>query len=195
MRIIGTDFREPSAHAVRTADVTLSTRRVTAATSLIVLLLDARTVKRDSRPKLDGSLFTPKVRVKAIGRCAGLAVMTPVAGAYGARIRYHIDVRFFHRGKSTVGLSVMTALAGSLPVDAVEEDVTVTAGDDDFFPSFQLGYFATSAIVHCDEPDRQCRRTPERRLQFRLTRVTPQTSRRVGDRRIYRWISHRVIVV
>jgi hypothetical protein len=42
---------------------------------------------------------------------------------------------------------VVAGLTDPLTVNTVQEFLTVGAGDDDLFPSFQLGYFTTSPIA------------------------------------------------
>jgi hypothetical protein len=130
---------------------------VAAAAPAVELFFNSRSVKGHTSTNFDGAFLAPQVRMKAVGGCSGFPVVTAIARTEGARIRDHIDMCLFHCGKGAVGLAVVTALTCPLPVNAVEEDVTVVSGDDDFFPSFQLGYFATSAIARSNKSDRRCR--------------------------------------
>jgi hypothetical protein len=85
-------------------------------------------------------------------------------------------VGFFHRFKLVVVLAAVTELAGELAVDAAQKNVTVVAGDDYLFPSFQLGYLAASAIAGSGHRHQTGAATAtERGLEVVLTRVTPET--------------------
>jgi hypothetical protein len=107
--------------------------------------------------------------------------MTSVARALGAGVGHHTNVRLLHVCKGAVGLAVMAFLAGPVSVNASKKLVAVAAGDDDLFPSFQLGYFAASALCQGNFDDvsfgaGKCR------LQFCLARVAPNTGYRINNR-------------
>ncbi len=112
VRVVGPNLRESAAHAVRPADVALSTCRVTAAASAVVLFFNSRSIEGHTRANFDGVFLAPQVRMKTVGGCSGFPgrLTGHLACTEGARVRDHVDMRLFHRGEGAVGLAVVTAL-------------------------------------------------------------------------------------
>jgi hypothetical protein len=176
VRHVGKRFWETTANAVGTTNVTLATSRMTTCALLVEAVFVTTALEHAVATFLDQGFFAPEIRVQTVGCGCSFGLVTGIAGTDRAGIAYDINVSFGHGLERAVIGTTVTRLTSVRSVRTIDERVAVAAfGHIHFFPSFQLGYFAASAIRLDGDTNLGSRFFTESQFEFSLTTVTAQT--------------------
>jgi len=146
---------KPATHAVGPADMALTTGRVTTEASQIKSFFN-RSTELAVASFHDQGFFTPELRVQTVcivfridtrQSINRILVTAETFHRIGAGVSNHSLMSFFHADKLEIRSAAMAALTGNGTMSRLQEIIAVVTSDYYFFPSFQLGYFAASAIV------------------------------------------------